>query len=115
MREKQKSPIMIILLTFLTCGLYIIYWQYKAMVEMGEYLREDINPLQEILFCFLTCGLYTFYLYYKLGKMAYKCTLQANISSSDNSILYVILVAIGLGVIVPCFIQSSLNDVWEQS
>lgn len=112
---KKRSPIAVLLLSLLTCGLYFIYWQYVIMNEMGDYLGEEINPLKELFFIVITCGLYGIYLYYKYGKWVYKCTLKGNIEASDNSLLYVICSIFGLGIVVSCFMQNTLNQVWENS
>lgn len=63
------------------------------------------------LFTLVTCGIYTFYWNYKMGKELYEAKTKKGLQASDNSILYLILSIIGLGIVNYCLIQSDLNDL----
>lgn len=46
-----------------------------------------------------------------MGKELYEAKTKKGLQASDNSILYLILSIIGLGIVNYCLIQSDLNDL----
>ncbi len=101
-----------ILFTILTCGLYGIYWFYKLTEEVNE-LSEDYStsPGLAILFSIITCGLYTLYWAYKMGKLIAVAKEKHGQSPNDESVLYLILSVLGLGIIVYAIMQSHINNM----
>ena len=113
--SKERSVGMVILLSFVTCGLYLIYWLFKTSQELQEAANEDesLSPAIELLLIFVTCGLYTYYWFYKYGKKIYKIQLDKNIvPADDNAILYLILAIFGLSIVSIAIMQSSINKTW---
>lgn len=102
----QRSVGKAILLSFVTCGVYFLYWMYKLTQEITEYNNENANPGMELLFSFF-CSIYFFYWNYKMGKRI----AQARSSSSDDSVLYVILSIFGLGIVSLAIMQSNMNSL----
>src|SRR5699024_11733126 len=66
---KHRSVAAVIILTFITCGLYSIYWMYSVTEEVS-YLTNDpsFTGGKVILFSLITCGIYTFFWYYSMGQ-----------------------------------------------
>lgn len=87
----KVDPIMVLLLSFITCGLYLIYWNIKvAEVINAVSNREVISTLVAVFSgCCLPVNLY---FYYVLGKdglpNVYKRTGELN---KDQSTLLIIL------------------------
>jgi len=79
---------------------------YKMAQEVTEYNNENANPGMELLFSLL-CGIYFIYWNYKMGKRI----AQARSSSSDDSILYLVLSIFGLGIVSLAIMQSNLNSI----
>ena len=65
-----RNIVVCILLYFITCGLYGIYWMYT----LNEYARSvapqewQTSGLTVILLNIITCGIYGLYWNYKMGK-----------------------------------------------
>ena len=116
MGPAKRSPAMVIVLYFITCGIYFYFWVYQVSKETKEFLGDDsINPGMEVLLSFVTCGLYTIYWYYKYGKLQLEMGRRAGMPDTDNSILYLILSVLGLGVISMAILQDQLNTIWNNS
>lgn len=116
--SRERSPIIVILLSLVTCGLYTFYWIYKMSEELqNESGKEDsISPGIELLLVIVTCGIYLFFWYYKYAKMILEIQVSRNISTpDDNAILYIILIIFGLSPIAMAIMQSSANKLWMQN
>lgn len=111
---QERSPIVVILLSVVTCGLYALYWIYKMSqeIQMVEKERESTSPGLELLLCIVTCGLYTYYWYYKYAKKIYVIQDDLDIRpAEDNGILYIILAVFQLHIISMAIMQASFNKV----
>ncbi len=103
----QRSIATSIILSIVTCGIYAYYWMYKMTQEITEYNNENANPGIELVFSLVTCGIYYIYWNYKMGKRI----AQAQSSSSDDSMLYLILSIFGLGIVSLAIMQNHMNDM----
>jgi len=110
----NRSILLNIFLSFITCGIYYLYWiavvNDDANIVSGE--TNDTNGGLVVLFSILTCGIYTIYWYYKMGKKLFEAGLKHNIFINDNSLLYLLL-----AIFIPSFsivnialIQNDLNE-----
>lgn len=72
MIKENRSLIMYILLTIITCGLYSLYFIYKLAEDVNVICADDgkqtTGLLLYLLLTLVTCGLYTFYWMYSLGN-----------------------------------------------
>ncbi len=115
-RNYARSPVAVLIFSLITCGIYHFYWIYKVSQETQEYTaRTTVSPGAELLLCIFTCGIYYIYWNYKYGKVIAECQSIAGLYPEDNSILYLILSIVGLGMISALIMQSSLNKVWERA
>ena len=42
---KKRNPVLVIILTFITLGIYGIYWFYQTSKELIAYTHKQANPL----------------------------------------------------------------------
>ena len=63
--EKVVNPTTVLILGFVTCGLYMLYWMWLRVKEMNEYLgKQVVNPM--FVFPGCICGpvmIYAMWLY----------------------------------------------------
>lgn len=100
-----------ILLYFVTCGFYLIYWMYKVTQEITQYNNEDASPGIEVLLSFVTCGIYYIYWNYKMGKRIFQAQQNSGTAASDDSLLYLILSIFGLGIVSLAIMQNNMNNL----
>lgn len=105
----ERSPVMVILLTFITCGIYGIYWLYMTSGELQGAMRNDNNPGLDILLGLVTCGLYFIYLNYRNGKQLAMFQKRFMLPENDVSIVNLILVIFGFGFIAYGITQDVMN------
>ncbi len=60
----QNDPFMVLVLGFITCGLYLIYWNIKAAQVMNAVSNREVisQPIAIFAGCCLPVNLYFYYL-----------------------------------------------------
>lgn len=116
----RRDPALTLLLIFATCGLYYLYFIYKATEETQEFLGErDTPPALAVVLHVITCGIYNIYWDYQIGKRTAEMCARVGLPATDNSVLYLVLDLLGVGgfasvgLINPLIQQDLLNKVWE--
>lgn len=108
---QKRSIVSCIILTFITCGIYGIYWFIC--------LADDVNTVSGVrdtsggavfLLTLITCGIYGLYWAYRCGEKIDMAKQSRGISSSNGGILYLILYIFG-GIIAYAVIQNEINNM----
>ena len=107
MAIKQRNIVTAIILTLVTCGIYGIYWVIMLAREAVSVKDPADNALLEIVLM-LFLPFLGFFMAEK--KLAEGCAAKG-IPHSDNSILYLILGLVGLGIVNYCMMQNDLNKL----
>jgi len=112
----KREPIVVILLSFVTCGIYSLYWHYKAGDEIRTALGKPdaINPV--LVFAGIICFPFMFYYVYTIDKGLAELAQKRGVAYSSNFVLWLLLCLIGVGFFVEMFmVQDKLNDIWDTS
>ncbi len=116
----RREPALVLLFIFLTCGLYYLYFIYKASQETDDFLgTSEISPGMEVVLSVVTCGLYNLYWDYKIGKRVAEMCPLVGLPVTDNAVLYLVLDFLGaggfasVGLLNPLIQQDSLNRIWQ--
>src|SRR3712207_2704502 len=111
---EKREPMMVVLFTILTCGIYGWFWLYTTITEIKNALgREDINPAMELVLSIVTCGLYMVYIFYKYPQMMLEMQDRAGRPRNDISMTTLLLAVFGLGIVSIAIMQSELNNIWD--
>ena len=111
---KQRDIAIAIILTIVTCGIYSIYWFVVMTDEIGEVSGDrSISGVMALLLTFVTCGIYGYYWAYKMGQQltSAKQARGMPVSSTELSVLYLILQLFGLSIVNYCLMQNELNSM----
>lgn len=108
----QRSIVKALIFSFLTCGIYTIYWFIK-LTEEANTVSGEIKPTGGValLLSFVTCGIYTYFWMYKQGEKICSGGKNAGLNLPDRTILYIVLTILGLGIVNYCLMQSDLNKI----
>lgn len=107
----ENNPIIVLLLGFVTCGLYLIYWNYKAAQVMNAVAeKEAISPaIAVIAGCISPVNIYFYYLvgkdcmpalYSKVGEPA-----------KDQSVLLMVL-GLLIPIVAAMIVQGEINKLY---
>ena len=108
--EKRSIPVAI-LLSLITCGIYVIYWEYRILDNMYRANNIPSSAGTDILLSIVTCGIYGLYMLYRAGKMETQAMEYYNLPEKNEAALYLILGIFGLGIVSFCILQSSINNL----
>ena len=87
----KVDPIVVLLLSFITCGLYLIYWNIKVAEVINAVSDREVisTPIAVFSGCCLPVNLYFYYVIGKEGlPNVYKLTKELE---KDQSTLLIIL------------------------
>ena len=109
----NRSIVLCIVLLFVTCGIYGIYWMIKLNDELNilNGTPEDTSGGMVFLLTLVTCGIYGLYWFYKMGGKVdnIKAGMGMPPSSLSSSILYLLLALFGLSIVDYCLMQDTIN------
>ncbi|HEY0004801.1 MAG TPA: DUF4234 domain-containing protein [Pyrinomonadaceae bacterium] len=110
----KRDPVMVLVLTLLTCGIYAIWWYYTYATEVKDALgREDLNPLTDLLLGFVTCGVWAIYaFFYKYPQLLMEMQRRAGLPTNDITMM-TLLLGILFSPAAIFIIQSELNKIWD--
>lgn len=109
---QKRSIAVCIILTFITCGIYGIYW----MVCLNNDTNTASNTFgtsggMVVLLTLITCGIYGLYWAYKQGEKLDTAKRNRGIASGNSGILYLLLSLFGLGIVAWGLMQNELNQM----
>jgi len=106
------DPIIVLLLGFVTCGLYLIYWNIKVAKVLNAVVGKEI--ISEVVAIFSGCCTpVNLYFYYLVGKDAMPSVYEAaGEPQKDQSTLLIIL-----GFLFPMaaamIVQGDINKLYK--
>ncbi len=113
-RGEVRDPIMVTVLSLVTCGIYNMYWLYMTIEEMNKGLGEErFNFFKEIGLSVITCGLYAFYFYWQFCNATAELQQRWGVQpAQEGAILFVLFLVFPPAAVF--LIQQGLNNAWEQ-
>jgi Domain of unknown function (DUF4234) len=116
---KVRNPILVVVFTIITLGIYQIFWWYFANRELAEYGRArgtrelGDNPTKSTLALFpggliIVPALWTTVTTFQRVQAAQRLTGQTPINGWLGLVLYIVIVPAFWG-----YMQSGLNSAWR--
>lgn len=111
---EQREPGLVLLFTFLTCGIYGLWWYHTYATEIKNALnRQDLSPTRDLLLMFVTCGIWGIIaFYYNYPKLFVDMQQRVGLPPNDISTTTVLLGILFAPVSI-YMIQSELNRIWS--
>ncbi len=112
-RGEVRDPIMVVVLSMVTCGMYNLYWLYMAVEEVNKGLGEErFNFFKELAFSVLTCGIYAIYFYWQFSNAVAELQQRWGVQpGQEGPILFALMLFVPpAGTFL---IQQGMNNAWE--
>lgn len=107
---KERSLATYIILTFLTCGIYSIFFWYSYTEDVNRMCRgdgeESMNYILVLLLSFITCGIYGLYWFYKQANRLRKAGPRYGVAVAEGGGEFLMWYLVGCLI---CFVGSFLS------
>ncbi len=108
---RERNIVICIVLTFVTCGIYGIYWMYR-MIEETDYITGNPDPKDPglvIVLGLVTCGIYLLMWLYNTGKRFDEMSFREGRGETNYGVIFLLLGAFGCSIVDYALIQDQLN------
>ncbi len=107
----KRSVPMCVILSIVTCGIYMLYW-YVCAVNEVDAVTEEPGPGGGmcLLLTIVTCGIYNIYWGWKMGDKLDASRARNGVVPGSFSILFLLLNLFGLSIVTLAIVQSELNN-----
>jgi uncharacterized protein DUF4234 len=104
-----RKPIVVLLLSIVTLGIYGLYWQYATFKELKDYSGEGIGGGLGLLFAILVGIVNVFMMPHEIGQLYAREGQEEPVRAVTG--FWVFLPIVG-GIIWLFKVQGRLNDYW---
>jgi hypothetical protein len=114
---QERNSVVVLVLSFVTCGFYALYWIYKTSDELREQTGDtSINPALDLLLSIVTCGIWGIYAEYRNAQKVHAQLVASNPYRKDQSqtvlILNIASLFVGItGLVAIYVVQEELNQL----
>lgn len=111
-KGKIEKPEIVLILGFVTCGIYPLIWMWTRVKEINAYLGEQrINPM----FVFPGCLCFPVMLYamFLLVKALPDMQKKGGVEAKDEFVLHLVLFLL-LSPVGMYMYQQKLNELWSK-
>ena len=103
-----------ILLTLITCGIYMFYWHSKQMKMLNAWLgRDEFSFWKWFFFSIFTVGIYAFYTEARMANGINKVRANNEMWVDASLPVVCILLAMGFGIASIAIRQEQINEIYE--
>ena len=108
----ERSPVTVLLLSLVTCGIFFIVWKYQTSDELRQASNdESIKPGLDLVLTLCTCGLYAIWVSYRNAQKAYQLSQRMGLQRSDQSTAVLLLAIFGLALVNIFILQNEYNAI----
>ena len=107
---EDKSIALCIVLTFVTSGIYGIFWIYSIMRKIKLLNNEEPDVVGELLL-YIFVPFYSLYWIFSRSQKLHIGADKNGMRIPDNSVMYLVIALFGLMVVSLALIQDSLNNI----
>ncbi|MCK9252973.1 MAG: DUF4234 domain-containing protein [Eubacteriales bacterium] len=115
-RGETRNPVLVIVLSIVTCGIYQIVWLFMVSNEINNAAGEKkVDPV-----IFFLLGLLCFPLMYvglyKIDEALFELNPRYGLPAEKRFILWLLLSLVGIGWLFMGYqVQENLNNMWART
>lgn len=117
----KREPWIVVVLTFVTCGVYMLWWNYQTTEELRTASgRQDLNPVMDLILTFVSCSLWAMWVGYRNTQVVHEMYAARGVAHEDRSTLVLLLYVAGVvtgGVssfLAPMIVQDEYNKLTDR-
>ena len=110
---KNRSIPLCIILSIVTCGIYLLYWLVVLTDDLNyaSGRDNDTSGALSLVLTIVTCGIYGIYWAYKMGNQLDSALEQRGMPTKNGAVLYLVLSVVGLGFVAWILMQNTINSM----
>ena len=112
---KNRSVATVIILSIVTCGIYMLYWFWVAINELynaGHKSIADLSPVIQFILMFFYVGGIFFAI--NAEDNLNEARTAKGLPTTDNKVLYIIL-ALVIPIVLVALVQTEMNKLADQA
>lgn len=111
---EERDVLTLILLTFVTCGIYGLVISYRIGGELNAHRgRAELRPGLDLVLTFLTCGLWGIYVMYCYPRALEDAVRDEGGTPPQVMLPCLLLSIFGLHIVAMAIFQNELNSHWR--
>ena len=106
---REKNIAVCVILTFVTCGLYGLYWFVCLTDDINTIAGEDgTSGVLSLVLTIITCNIYGIYWAYQCGEKIDRARQRKGEPSENSGVLYLVLFLF-IGIVAYALMQNEIN------
>ncbi len=106
-----RSPVTVILLSLVTCGIYFLYWTYKVFQEMKDHSGEGVGGVVGLVIGIIIGVVNWFLIPSEVGNMYERAGQEKPVRGVTGFWNLIPLVGFIIWVVK---VQNALNEYWKR-
>lgn len=111
--EFRRSPLVVLLLGFFTCGLYMIYWNIKMAKVMNAVAGKEVVSEVMAVFCGCIYPL-NIYFFYVIGRDCLPAVYEFNGEPDRDDSLLLLLLGAFFPMVAAMIVQGEVNKMYDR-
>ena len=84
----ERNPVVVVVLSLVTCSVYAFYWLYATTKELAEVTGDRrLDPTIDLLLAIVTAGLWGIYAAWRNADIAHRALVDRGVAHQDRSTL----------------------------
>jgi hypothetical protein len=115
-KGETRNPLLVLVLSIVTCGIYQIVWSYLVSEEINRAAGEKkIDPIIFFLLGII-CFPLIFIGWYKIDEALFELNNRAGLPANKNFVTWLLLCLLGVGGLFMIYqVQEQLNVLWAKT
>ncbi|HEX9122907.1 MAG TPA: DUF4234 domain-containing protein [Actinomycetota bacterium] len=113
----KRNPLGVLGLTFITAGIYGLYWYYKVNQEIQRFTRDDsispVRSLMALIFGWLII-VPPFIAVYNTARHVQEIEQRVGVQQQIEPALAIVLLLV-ISLLIGIYVQEHLNRVWDRA
>jgi hypothetical protein len=108
----KVDPIVVLLLSIITCGLYLIYWNIKVAQVLNAVAEKEVisQPIAIFAGCCMPVNLYFYYL---AGKEALPIVYQRTGETTKDQSTLLLILGFLFPMVAAMIVQGDINKLYR--
>jgi hypothetical protein len=107
---KREEPIMLIVLTIVTCSIYHLIWELRITKEINSVAGREVLPSWVPIVSFFVAPVGMYF----VDKALQEVMPMRGLQHESKFIIWLLLCLVGFGLILYLFqAQTALNQMWD--